>query len=540
MSTRADRYGFAARRAFDWFVALGLSTFLGLMLGVLGGLEAKYQVAAMVGGLGVGFLVMAPSRRLFCVLLWIVIAPLSIEKVFYTNAVYSGFANQTIVINAGDAVLLLLTVFLFVESQFTKEKVWHWPRFATLFGLFLLWAIVSAGMHAVFLDSGHDSSSTWALLHYCRVLWFIVLLHSAIRTRAELIAIMVVTGFIVFGEAVLVALSYVTGELFNFTKLTGGTPVLELQKYSSSSGESLVRGVGTLGHTNQQAAFHTFYTMPLIALLVVRNVWLRVFVLVVIGASMVAVLMSFSRSAWLSFAVAVCLSFFVAWKRREIAPVAWFSGALAAVVVSVALAALAEPIYQRVAYGDDGATDSRLRMIDLALDLFAEYPIIGVGPGEFAEASLLSYPTGFKENEWVAVGSKPMVPTVGRLEVVRLVQPGKEPLTSPLPVHNKYLLTLSELGVVGLVLWVSIYIHLLRAAWRGACSRDAFLRFLGLGCLATIAASMSYMMLDLFADDKSVQILFFVPIIATVVDRLARTAAREEFQNQPALPPRLP
>lgn len=516
-------------------MALTLAGSLGLGLALIGGLDSKYQLAFLVVGVFLGLLVLFPERRLLCLLLWIMIQPLSIEKVFYVNAIYQGFVPQAIVINAGDALLVLLGCFMWVESLFTHRKVWHWPTFATLFGLYLLWAVLSALMHAVFLDTGYTGSAPWALIHYVRTLLFIIVVHSAIRTRAELICVLIALAWIVLGEAILVALSYVTGELFNFARLTGQTPRLELQTFSGSDGK-MVRGVGTLGHTNQQAVFHTLYTLPLIALLVVRNTWFRVMALVIIGASAVAVLLSFSRSAWMSFTLALTLAFVMAWRRREIAPVAWLTGAAMAVVMVLVLGALAEPIYERVVHGDDGATDSRLRMIDLATDLFLSHPVVGVGPGEFSEASIMQYPVEFKENEWVPAYEKPQVPTVGRLEVIRLVQKGEEPLTSPLPVHNKFMLTLAELGMVGLLLWLAIYAHLFREAL--ACSRaqDAVLRYIGVAGIATILASMSYMMLDLFADDKSVQILLFVPLLVTAAARIVRESESvSEKMNQHSL-----
>lgn len=513
------------RRFFEALLALMLAAGLGLTLALIGGLDPKYQVAFVAVGVFIGMLVLFPERRLLCLLLWIMIQPLSIEKIFYVNAIYQGFIPQTIVINAGDALLVLLACFMLVESLFTHRKVWHWPTFATLFGLYLLWALLSAVLHGVFLDTGYTGSTPWALIHYVRTLMFIVVVHSAIRTRAELICVLIALAWIVLGEAILVALSYITGELFNFARLTGQEPMLELQTFSGADGK-MVRGVGTLGHTNQQAAFHTFYTMPMIALLVVRNTWFRVTALVVIGASAIAVLLSFSRSAWMSFALALIVAFMVAWRRREIAPVAWLTGAAMAVVMVFVLGVLAEPIYERIAHGDDGATDSRLRMIDLATDLFLSHPVVGVGPGEFAEASILQYPVEFKENEWVAVSEKPMAPIVGRLDVVRFVQKGKETLTSPLPVHNKYMLTLSELGLVGLLLWLVIYAHLFRESLVSSRAQDNVLSYIGVAGMATVLASMSYMMLDLFADDKSMQILFFVPVIVTAAARIVRESGR--------------
>lgn len=506
---------------FEFLLTVGLAAGLGLLLGLMGGLPVKYQIALMVGGIFICILVMFPERRLLCILLWILIQPLSIEKVFFANSIYQGFMPQDIVINAGDALLVLLAGIMLIESQFTNNKVWHWPALATLFGLYLLWAFVSAVSHAAFLDTGYTGSSPLALLTYIRTLLFIVIVHSAIRTRAELVCILFTLAWIVLGEACLVALSYVTGEIFNFAKLTGQDTVMKLQTFSGA-GEKVVRGVGTLGQVNQQALFHTLYTLPLIALLVVRNTWFRVFALAVMGASAMALLLSFSRSAWLSFALALTVIFVMAWRRREIKPIAWLTGAVLAVVMAIALGVLSGPIYERIAHGDDGATDSRLRMIGLATDLFLQHPILGVGPGEYPQAALLLYPDKFEEVESHPPGAKPIVPPVGRLEVVRLVRPGMETLTVPLPVHNKYLLTLSELGVVGVIMWIAIYVYLFREALACSRARDYLLRYIGVAGVAAVVASMFYMMLDLFADPKTLQVLFFIPVLVTAAARIVK------------------
>jgi len=76
------------------------------------------------------------------------------------------------------------------------------------------------------------------------------------------------------------------------------------------------------------------------------------------------------------------------------------------------------------------------------------------------------------------------------------------------------------------LLWLAIYGHLFRESL--ACSRaqDAVLRYIGVAGIAAVVASMSYMMLDLFADDKSVQILFFVPVVVTAAARIVRESSR--------------
>ena len=168
-----------------------------------------------------------------------------------------------------------------------------------------------------------------------------------------------------------------------------------LQGFDTAGGVQLMRATGTFGQVNEQAIFHTVMTIPLLALLGVRNAFVRSAAgIAVVGCSALAIVLTFSRGAWLAFPVGLAVCGSVALRRGMIGPAARRAGAILGLTSGFALLLLAQPIYQRLAFGDNGATNARIRLAVLAMDLFKEYPILGVGPGEFDEAALRLYPPG--------------------------------------------------------------------------------------------------------------------------------------------------
>ncbi|MDA8383188.1 MAG: O-antigen ligase family protein [Betaproteobacteria bacterium] len=517
----------AAPPRWQAVIAVLLAVGAGVAVLALGDLSLKYRVAIVGGVVATGFLLLSPDRRIWSLLFWILVMPLSIEKVFYVApAVWSGFVEQSVTLNAADAFLVLLAVFLLVKSLLTPQPMFHWPKAATVWLLFLAWAGTSYAMHLGYLQDGLVSATPLALLRAVRILLFIVLVHSAIRSRGDVLLVLGAVLAIVLLESALVGLSYATGHVFNFTELTGGNPVLALQKYAGSgggSGDLLVRGSGTLGSTNDTAKFETFYSLILLAFFGVRNAFFRTLALLALLAAGMAIVLSFSRGAWLSFALALLLAFVLLLRRRAITPRAWLTGAGVGLLAVVALAVLATPILDRLSNrGDEGATASRLRMFRVAFDLASAYPIIGVGPGEYAQAGLLLQSPQYGMAQNLALGSKPIAPLVGRLDVVSLVRPGQADLKLPLPVHNRFLLVLAQLGGVGLLLWLLLYRAFLRDALRCLEARDRFYRFVGIAGLAYLLAAVVYMNVDLFDDAKSIEVLLFVPVVVTAVARLVR------------------
>jgi len=500
---------------FVVFATVLFSVFISL----LGAVALKFQIAFAIGLLGLIFICLFPARRTLCLCLYVLIQPLSIEKILYTAPpIWPTLRGLEIVLNAADVILIILFIILVFEKVFLNKKLFIWDKKAQLFTALFFWGIVSYCIHFGFYQSEFVHSAPLGILHLFRNLLFVLIISSAIQTRDDLFWIFVSVVVIVFIESILVFLSFATGEAFNFARLLG--EVSELQQYSVG-GDVISRGSGTLGVPNQQALFHATVTFLAFGLLSVKKAFIRNIAIIVMLVSFVAAIFTFSRSAWLGIALASILIACIFIKRNEVTQKGWLLSSTVAILFVGVLAVLAQPMIDRLTRGDDGATDSRLRMLMLARDLALQYPIIGVGPSGFAEAGLSIYPPGNKETEWVPLGSKAIVPPLGRIELATTIYPNEKPLIVPLPVHNKYLLTLSELGIVGLIIWLLMFKMFFTEARICSRSNDKLLRFTGVAGMAIVLVILEYMMLDLFADDKTLQVILLPLTVVSAAYRLS-------------------
>src|SRR3954470_22834998 len=109
---------------FSMEVVFGLlaATLSALALLALFDVDTKYKLAVAAAVGGGAFLAAFPERRVACLVLWVMIHPLSIEKIFFIDAAEGPrFTEPTIVFNASDGPLVLLTLFLAVESLLLRR-----------------------------------------------------------------------------------------------------------------------------------------------------------------------------------------------------------------------------------------------------------------------------------------------------------------------------------------------------------------------------------------------------------------------------------
>ena len=142
-------------------------------------------------------------------------------------------------------------------------------------------------------------------------------------------------------------------------------------------------------------------------------------------------------------------------------------------------------ISDRLMRGDDGATSSRIRLIEQALDLSKLYPVTGVGAGNFAMAMLRIFPPTRQEVQWLKRGEIPseLAGKFGRLEMTKAFSKTDDVYLVPLPVHNKYLLVLAEMGLVGLLLFLWFQWRVFRHALSAARQADPVLLWSSLGVM---------------------------------------------------------
>lgn len=510
----------------------GLTIAFGATVGAMATSSPLLVVVAAAVLAGALVFLVAPDKRVLCLAAYVAIQPLSVEKILYTAPpLWADLRGQEIILNGGDVVLVVLAGVMLFERRRDLRPSFVVDRTARLFALLAGWGTVSYLMHLLVLQDTFVTSGPIGILHLLRNLALVVVVGSAIRERSDLVWVAFAAAAMVAFESGLVLLSYATGQEYNFPRLLGLTTV-GLQTYSGR-GETLIRATGTLGVANQQALFQLFSALLLTGLLAVENGRVRLLAALAIGASLAAIVLTFSRTAWLCSVVTAAVLLVILVRRNALTPRLWLVGACAAMASAVVLGVFGQPVIDRLTRGDEGATGSRIRMMELARDLALHAPVLGVGPAEYVEAGLHLYPPGASTTTWLEPGESPIVPPLGRIELARAVVTGVGDISVPLSVHNKYLLTLAELGLVGLGLWLAIVFQSFRDAVRCSRARDPFLRAVGLGGIGICIVAALYMSFDLFADDKTMQVLLF-PLI--VVGAAARIATRSDAASTDRAP----
>lgn len=359
------------------------------------------------------------------------------------------------------------------------------------------------------------------MVHDIKMLLFMVIMVSSVRTPGELKLLLYCICVSVLLQVVIVNLSAVSGSVIKISSKLSG----QLMAFSGSNEQTYLRATGTVGHVNQEAGFLTFFGIPLLALLFSPGRFWKTAGLITIAGAVVAVGLTFSRSAWLSLTIGITAVLVTAFVTGALRFRHWIYAVPFLLIGTALLPVIGKPALDRLVFGDEGATSSRTRSLLLAKDLFIIHPVTGVGAGNFSRAALTFFPPEKRTVTWLKPKDTARVNWIysGRLETTRVTIAGRQ-YDIPLPVHNKYMLVMTELGVVGLILFLwfqyRIFVHIKTSLKCG----DKMIKWLAMGMAGAFFASQCYMNLDLFTDDKTMQILLIIPVLAMITDHIAGPA----------------
>jgi len=468
-----------------------------------------------------------PNQRLVLVVLWILLHPLSLEKLFYFGAPpYPDFPMPSVIVSASDLALFLLAGRLALETILLRRKPLAWPAAATPFALLSLWVVV-------LFFTAPSVGGGLQILHWAKMLLFLLVLPAAIRSRDELLVVLVALAVAVGLQSLVVWASWQLHRPISFITLfsSAGMPLIG---FSSGDGSPLLRASGTFGQVNQQAGMHLFFTLPLIGLIFVRNALWRGLAIAVIGLSLSAILITFSRTAWVGGLGATATLLTVTILCRKMTRRNWAVLGLMAGLGCIALGAFSQPIVKRIFSGDEGATASRFRMMATSLELIASHPILGCGPGNYVADTL-----GGRDNQRGATtrrarGEPRLFGKIDGLESYNMTVKGKRSVV-PLQVHNKYLLVLVELGIVGLLLLAWFQWRLWQTAWDCLRTSDPMLFWVAAALLGATLATHVYFMLELAYDDKSVLILMVANALVLCLHRIVKAESASALPQEATL-----
>lgn len=502
-------------------LALGLACVTAVLVAVSENWPTAHRLALLAAGPGVLFLAVTPNTRLTLAGTWIFLHPLSIERVFPLGSAFQAdFFPPVLVVSASDVALLLLVGLLLLERLAPGNRQ---PRPQAALIPLLLLAVWGACLTVRGLNG---TAGILAALQGFKMVVFMAALSLSIRSRREFQFILFCMGLAVAIQVAFIGLSLATSSAISLSTRPAG----ELLPFTGPQGEAVGRATGTVGHTNEEASFLAFFGLPLLALLGTRNAAWRIAALLLLAATGVALVLTYSRSAWLSVSVGLAVVAWVSVRRHRLGrkvlvmsvPVLCFG--LLVVLFN------GQRIYDRLVHGDEGATSFRQRAIRLALSMAEIEPVTGVGPGGFARAALSFFPASRKVTRWTDPASLQADETLdyGLLEVTPMAGKDDRVYMYPLLVHNKLLLLLVEQGAVGLCLFLAFLFMVWRRARRELDSADPWISRAAVGLLGAFWASLVYMQLDLYANDKSMQILLTVPALILALGRMQGKAKAQD------------
>jgi O-antigen ligase len=193
----------------------------------------------------------------------------------------------------------------------------------------------------------------------------------------------------------------------------------------------------------------------------------RIAIVSVLTLALIALLLTLSRSGWLSFALAVPLTIGLMLRDRHARRRALTLTAATLAPGLIAALAAAPVLLRRFTQSDPGAVDFRWEWMGVAWGMVQDHPLLGVGLNSFVQH--LPGRTDHGGVEGLTRDFGPNWPVV----------------------HDIYLLIWAEQGSIGLACFLLMVAMLLRAAWRNArgCT-DPVLRALNAGALAGLCANL--------------------------------------------------
>jgi putative inorganic carbon (HCO3(-)) transporter len=259
--------------------------------------------------------------------------------------------------------------------------------------------------------------------------------------------------------------------------------------------EGFMRIGGTIGSSNFAAAYLSI-SLTCAASVLFTNLgylykWLATAVL---GLGSIALILTFSRGGWLALALSLALLCLVTWRRRGLS----LKAPIAALLL---LALLYVPFHSLVGarlFGDDrGSAESRIPLMNLALRITEDHPLLGVGVNNFTVAMGPYLTSEFREGFLFAV-------------------------------HNKYLLVLAETGIGGLIAFLAFFAGTVRKGWQCWNLRDPLLSPLALGFAAGIAGHMVHMTVDVFRGRPTQQLIWLIAGLLVAMCRIGMAPASQD------------
>jgi hypothetical protein len=306
-------------------------------------------------------------------------------------------------------------------------------------------------------------------------------LANHLRTKHDLQFFITILMGGMLAESVLMIIQWRTGWSFSIAGITATVSSIDQ------------RASGTFGTANSAAVIVAAYLA-----LACTMFWLfpknsqKVFSLICFVFGSIALISTAGRAAWGGFIIAILGFFFVGWRRGWVS----LKSLIWLFIITLVIGGIFFPVINnRLTANDNGSAASRLMMFRLAWNVISSSPshlLFGVGANNYALIAPAYYTSDVGNLGYIIDSS----------------------------VHNAFLLTWAETGLIGLLFFIGILLATMVKAWKHIRSGNRFISLMALGLACAILVMIVEMFVDPFVARPKMLFIWLLISLVTSLDTL--------------------
>jgi putative inorganic carbon (hco3(-)) transporter len=407
---------------------------------------------------------LAGNQRLFCLWGLLLSAPLALSKNFWIIEHMGG--ASALRIELSDLFIWPLLAFILRDYFLGYRQKLRFSAVAFWWG-----ALAFLGMMNIVVGPmRHLPALEVFRMAQCYALFFVII-NEVVRVRQFLHAFAALSVGMAL-QASIGIIQYVFKADLHLQVLGEALP--EATKSASESAyniagsDNVFRISGLLGHPNLLSAYLAMLLPICLSLLFSRiSIFYKCLVAGAVALGSAALVMTLSRSGWLSFGVAFLILFGLSFLHPRLRTRYLTARVAVIALLGLGLLVFSGAIEKRITESDPGSFNFRLEFMDIAWKMVEEAPVVGFGLNTF----VFDLPGRSKYG-----GAEGITEAFGRFWPV---------------VHNTYLIVWTEQGTVGFFFFIGLHLCVLWLAISSARHfRDDVMFTMNLGCLAGFVAIM--------------------------------------------------
>lgn len=380
-------------------------------------------------------------------------------------------------VSAPGMYLLLSDIFLagFVLTWLARKvKAREWPRFDRANQLGAVFSLLMWFSAFYSLDVW---AGVFAAIFYSKYVVSFIVLRDFLDSRERLRGALSVLAYGLAFQIVIGLLQVVNRGAFNIQGVTVATVQTTLS-FEGAGGLSQFRAMGLMAHPLAFAAYLLLNLPVLFGLALGRwrlavSIRWRVMALLILGG--LSLILTLSRSSWISFAAASGWFLFVAWRHKLVSSGQITSFISSSLIVAAMLAVFYPAVYLRMVEDDGGSALSRWILLDQAMLIIKDAPLLGVGLGGYVLAAQNVTPESFAS-----------------------IPEEHEKILRKSVVHNKYMSMAAEHGLIVMLFIVWLHCRFVGSALSVRNWYDPLEQTVAFGLAAAIVGYMVQYLFDEF------------------------------------------